>query len=646
MSGQGIDVGDAVLTFVGDTTQLDGTFERVGQQATAGLKPAADALDDVAGGFKDAGTAATAAEAPIEAAGEATKVSMYEARGEVRLLGEEFGIRLPRHVGNFVASLPGVGEAMSAAFSATAVLFIAQALVQATEKLSEWVSANLIYTDAMKASNAEIVRHNQALELLKATFEKDQEALDNFGKTVLQVADEKIAKLTKAMNDEIAASKEMAHSADKAQIQYSYWDGIVDQVYMKVGLGPRRFEAAMDAQAQAVINAQDKAQEALKDADNKEKELALAKLERAKEAREEAQKAYYAEVDLREKALAYAKRADEEELESKRKMYYEQVDLAEKAAKANEATDKAAHDAEVKAYYEKIEIQDKDLEIKKEVLKADEEATQKQIEYAKAHHQTTVELEKELQLLQKLEKEIGVAPHVIDKAKTSMDELGEVTQHASQQMLSSFGSAISGMVQGTEHGGKAMEKALFSTIASMAQQLAAFFFAQALAYALTPGGQATAAGDMAGAVALEALAGVLGGLGSGINAGTGSTNTGVESLLGNTNTTGAGQRGGTSVRAFADGGLIQAPTRALLGENGTEAVLPLTDAEAMERIGQSIGAVVSRAGGGGHTINVNVGGMISPDNLTKVVAQINNKVKRGQLSLVSSNSLRVTKRSA
>jgi hypothetical protein len=644
----GIDIGDAILTATVDMSQLEGKFAAIGQQAEVGLKPAADALDDVAGGFKDAGTSATASVPPIEAAGEATKVSMYEARGEVRLLGEEFGIRLPRHVGNFVASLPGVGEAMSAAFSATAVLFIAQALVQATEKLSEWVGANLIYTDAMRASNAEIARHGAALEALKGTYDKDQEALDNFGKTALQVADDKIAKLTKAIKDEVAASKEMENSAKAGQIQYSYWDGIIDQVYMKVGLGPRRFEAAMDAQAQAVINAQDKAQEAIKDADNKEKELALAKLQRAKEAREEAQKAYYAEVDLREKALAYAKRADEEELESKRKMYYEQVDLAEKAAKANEATDKAAHGAEVKAYYEKIEIQDKDLEIKKEVLKADEEATQKQIEYAKAHHQTTVELEKELKLLQQLEKEIGVQPHVIDKAKTSMDELGEVTQHASTQMLSSFGSAISGMVQGTEHGGKAMEKALFSTIASMAQQLAAFFFAQAVAYALTPGMGATAAGDMAGAVALEALAGVLGGLGSGINAGTGSSNTGVAQLSGASDTSGAGVRGGTSVRGFATGALVSAPTLAMVGEGGgPEAVIPLDDPEAMEKIGQAVGAVVSRAGGGGDLhIHLPHGSIISADVMQKFVGKMNSMVKRGQLNVTSSNSLRITKRSA
>src|SRR5579864_2807510 len=108
-----IDVGDAVLRFLGDSQQLDTKFAEVTPNAQKAFNPAADV---------------------VEAASERMQFSMKEARGEVRLLGEEFGVHLPRHVSNFVAELPGVGEALSAAFSATAVLFIAQALVQASDK--------------------------------------------------------------------------------------------------------------------------------------------------------------------------------------------------------------------------------------------------------------------------------------------------------------------------------------------------------------------------------------------------------------------------------------------------------------------------------------------------------------------------------
>src|SRR5437660_134608 len=112
------EIGDAVLRFIGDSTQLDTKFDEVQPNAEKAFIPAAEV---------------------VEEAGQRMKFSMHEAKGEVRLLGEAFGIHLPRHVSNFVATLPGVGEAMSAAFSATAILFIAEALVKATEKLSNFI---------------------------------------------------------------------------------------------------------------------------------------------------------------------------------------------------------------------------------------------------------------------------------------------------------------------------------------------------------------------------------------------------------------------------------------------------------------------------------------------------------------------------
>jgi hypothetical protein len=51
-------------------------------------------------------------------------------------------------------------------------------------------------------------------------------------------------------------------------------------------------------------------------------------------------------------------------------------------------------------------------------------------------------------------------------------------------------------------------------------------------------------------------------------------------------------------------------------------------------------------GGGGTHFHINVEGLISPDNLTKVVHQISKRVNRGQLHLQASNTFRITKRSA
>src|SRR5207237_2097195 len=52
-----------------------------------------------------------------------------------------FNINLPRHVRSFLAELPGIGPALSAAFAATAVLFLVEALVKGIEKVHEWALA-------------------------------------------------------------------------------------------------------------------------------------------------------------------------------------------------------------------------------------------------------------------------------------------------------------------------------------------------------------------------------------------------------------------------------------------------------------------------------------------------------------------------
>jgi hypothetical protein len=144
-SGQGINVGDAVLTFLGDTTQLDQAFDRIATQAEVKMAKAADSVSQVGDAADDAGASMTAAGASSEASSEKIVESMgqsrratAEARGEAALLGEAFGIHLPRHVRSFVAELPGIGTALSAAFSVTAVLFLIEALANGVEKIQEW----------------------------------------------------------------------------------------------------------------------------------------------------------------------------------------------------------------------------------------------------------------------------------------------------------------------------------------------------------------------------------------------------------------------------------------------------------------------------------------------------------------------------
>jgi len=244
MSSTGINIGDAVLTFLGDTSQLDQTVARLGIELPSKLRSSNDVVDALGKNFTTAGTAASAAadritskmapatasvgnlgkelsstsasaveagaglakmgDGSLQAAGdveqlsvemavatsgakelgdvmtlsgEKARFSMYEARGEAQLLGEAIGVQLPRHVNTFLAELPGVGKALSAAFEATAVFFLIEALIEGSKKLSEFIADTFIFTEAMKKSDeitkemdVELQKHSETIKKLKDDY--------------------------------------------------------------------------------------------------------------------------------------------------------------------------------------------------------------------------------------------------------------------------------------------------------------------------------------------------------------------------------------------------------------------------------------------------------------------------------------------
>lgn len=224
-----IDVGDAVLNFIGDTTQLDASFAKVGETAEASLAPAVRTLSQLNEELVANGqTALTAYEAQkqfgeqveltslqlIEAQREATGFgteaqvaaekagfSMREAKGEIALLGEEIGIQVPRHLRGFVAELPGVGAALNAAFSATAVLILLQLLVEGAQKLSEFVSHTFIFTAAQEEANKAIAEANKQLEDLSKQYETASDAVEKFGKNAVQLTAENTENLVKKQEE-------------------------------------------------------------------------------------------------------------------------------------------------------------------------------------------------------------------------------------------------------------------------------------------------------------------------------------------------------------------------------------------------------------------------------------------------------------
>ena len=67
--------------------------------------------------------------------GAETGFSMTEARHSVMLLGEEFGVHLPRALTSFIACLGPIGAAMEAAFPFLAIIVGATLLLEHLAKL-------------------------------------------------------------------------------------------------------------------------------------------------------------------------------------------------------------------------------------------------------------------------------------------------------------------------------------------------------------------------------------------------------------------------------------------------------------------------------------------------------------------------------
>ena len=199
--------------------------------------------------------------------------------------------------------------------------------------------------------------------------------------------------------------------------------------------------------------------------------------------------------------------------------------------------------------------------------------------------------------------------------------------------------------------GAALQQATKAILAQLAEQALAkslYYTAEGIAAATNPATAGMAPGYFAAAAEFAVVAGASaagamamgGGPGSGSGGGNNNNfaNPGAASQM----TSSGGPTTVTHVQRFSAGGLITGPTLAMLGDSksggsATEAVLPLDDDQAMGKVRDAVG--------GGHTFHVNVKGMISPDNLNKVMQQMSKRVANRTATLHASNSFRVTRRS-
>lgn len=162
----------------------------------------ADAARSARGSFNDIKTHAA------EMSG-STGASMMEARHGVMLLGEEFGVHLPRGLTTFIAELGPVGPAMAAAFPFIAIALGATLLLTHLAKVRE--EAARLAEDQTKFSTA-VFNTFDALDtkILQAGIRADELSKDHLGalRKQLELVDRQ------SMDELVHSLEEVAKAAD------------------------------------------------------------------------------------------------------------------------------------------------------------------------------------------------------------------------------------------------------------------------------------------------------------------------------------------------------------------------------------------------------------------------------------------------
>jgi hypothetical protein len=279
-------------------------------------------------------------------------------------------------------------------------------------------------------------------------------------------------------------------------------------------------------------------------------------------------------------------------------------------------------------------------------------AAEIKLKEAKARGLNTTAIDKEIQELKKLDKQLEDDAHRVGAVSMALTTFKDTMKAAYTEEVGAFATATAAMITGQESFGKAMEAATFSMIGKMAQKWAEYCMAQAaFAYA---GQDYVQAGEYtAAAVLFEVLSGVMSGLSSNASKSGGAAKSGPTTINTTgttaTNTPAAAPAQGMNIPHLEGGGLITAPTLAMLGEgNRREAVLPLNDSNAMRMIGEAIAQHLNNnnsgsGGGGGDTI-FNIKGMVSSDTVGKLMRKITHQVNTGRGRMTGTNTHKITRR--
>ena len=692
-----VSVGDATLTFLGDTTRLDTTLNSIGPKTKAALAPAQDAASDLGDSLDAAGKQGE----------ESFKRVGKSARGateQVRFLGEEVGVRLPRAMSKLIAELPGVGTAMGAAFNAVAIIFFAKMLIDATDKLSKFIAARVYNTAAIDEQNRKLAEEGKIIvsnvaavkaatdEYLKLSdtrkpIEKLKDALaanvaeteklgDSVGLLGLganavsnsrlyalraenRLLQEQIALQEKA-DKEAADAKQLASLKQEITLRKQLAETQVTFLEVANGLNGENADEMRYKISLQALRAQLAAEKSFgKDSINNQKEISaqIAALE----------------INQGKKTVEALKQQQNELLKDQSgllesfagqlKQYDVAIDSTLKVDKMQQYGDAASKLGITLGVNLKYAAQQAALALAE--LRASGLATPVELKAGEAAAEQAAKAYRDLgkstnEFKLKTSEAWREFMNDTQNGKNAMESIKQISITAFTDIQKNIQGAFASVVLGEGNVAKALEKSVAQSLASIASQAAVkalYYTAEGFAalagwedqsasqYFMAAGEMAAVAG--AAGIAGRAMSGGSGGSGgaggSGVNANNPNSNNQVFQYGSSVSNTGsqAGSGRTTTVQGFATGALITRPTLAMFAEKGPEVAIPLNDPQAKKAVNEALGG----ADGGTHNhFHINVNGMISPDNLSKTMKKMSRAVSRGQATLTASNSQRITKR--
>lgn len=660
-TSQGVSIGDAVLSFIGDTQQLDQSIDNVGAKVEAGMSRSGAAVQQFENTLDSTGTTATEAGENIEAAmTEKATPSIREARGEAMLLGEALGVRLPRHVSSFVATLPGVGEALESAFAATAVFFVLDAVIKLTEKMSDFLAVTFVFMQNMKDADAATASLNKTILDQVERLKEAEKAFDRVGLSAERLARLKIGDDLEGQLQKITAELNKQNEPLKAQA--GFWEktknAMIDVLRLKeIGTAQEEADAAKLAE---IRNNQTQADKAAAEAHRVAAEQnATVDKEAAIEAAKEADKFWQKNQkqldsyswDAQQKILALGHAlnnimAGVNTLPAGRNMTDHLLgdDFKDKFGQYEEAAKTLG-----------ITLRSDLVTELNEATKARDLLRASGVAGTQEMRQADLAVEKLTQDLHKFDTEGKTTITSLIQMGTELKKGKDDWQAFSTEMGSAMASALAAG-QGV---GKAAEAAVEQELAALSKKA----LAQAIYYTGL-GFAALASMDYSGAAQYFEAAGILGGIGvgsgvaahamggggSGSNPGGGSSSANSASPIQTSGSTSQAPATTTNVQRFAAGALVSQPTMAMIGDapgggSAREGVLPLDNPDAMRQIAGALAEHLS--GNNGLTFHTHVrGGVIDSSTLKSVMRQMSKKIKQGTGIMTSSNTHRITRRSA